>query len=131
MASINISLSDELKRYVEDQVKGGSYGNVSEFIRSLLRDQQKREAQERLELLLLEGIASGSDGPMTKTDWQELRKVRREYLHPTMKSLRFWCVPHFFNILIFYREHAGTVEIVRLLHSSRDIDFLLYDPEEE
>lgn len=75
MASINISLSDELKRYVEDQVKGGSYGNVSEFIRSLLRDQQKREAQERLELLLLEGIASGSDGPMTKTDWQELRKA--------------------------------------------------------
>lgn len=57
--------------------------------------------------------------------------VRREYLHPTMKSLRFWCVPHFFNILIFYREQAGTVEIVRLLHSSRDIDFLLYDPEEE
>ena len=78
MASINISLSDELKRYVEDQVKSGAYGNVSEFIRSLLRDQQKREAQERLELLLLEGIASGSDGPMSKSDWQELRRAAVE-----------------------------------------------------
>lgn len=73
MASFNISLSDELKKYVEAQIKGGTYGNVSEYFRSLIRDHQKRAAQERLELLLLEGIESGNAGQMTKTDWDELR----------------------------------------------------------
>ena len=73
MASFNISLSDELKKYVEAQIKGGSYGNVSEYFRSLIRDHQKRAAQERLELLILEGIESGSAGQMTKADWGELR----------------------------------------------------------
>ena len=73
MAIFNISLADELKKYVEAQIKGGSYGNVSEYFRSLIRDHQKRAAQERLELLLLEGIESGSAGQMTKTDWDELR----------------------------------------------------------
>jgi antitoxin ParD1/3/4 len=75
MASLNISLSDELKKYVEAQIKGGSYGNVSEYFRSLIRDHQKRAAQERLELLLLEGMESGSAGKMTKSDWSELRQV--------------------------------------------------------
>lgn len=74
MASVNISLSDELKKYVESQIKGGSYGNVSEYFRSLIRDQQKRAAQERLEQLLLEGLESGNAGPMTKADWNELRQ---------------------------------------------------------
>jgi len=79
MASVNISLSEELKKYVESQIKGGSYGNVSEYFRSLIRDQQKRAAQERLEQLLLEGLESGNAGPMTKADWNELRQsaVRR------------------------------------------------------
>ena len=75
MASFNISLSDELKKYVEAQIKGGSYGNVSEYFRSLIRDHQKRAAQERLELLLLEGIKGGSASQMTKADWDELRAV--------------------------------------------------------
>jgi len=77
MASLNISLSDELKKYVEAQIKGGAYGNVSEYFRSLIREHQKRAqkraAQERLDLLLLEGIESGGAGPMTRSDWDELR----------------------------------------------------------
>lgn len=75
MASFNISLSDELKKYVEAQIRGGSYGNVSEYFRSLIRDHQKRTTQERLELLLLEGIESGSAGKMIKTDWNKLRQA--------------------------------------------------------
>lgn len=75
MASINISLSDELKRYVESQIRDGKYGNVSEYFRSLIRDHQKRAEEERLERLLLEGMESGGAGPMTKRDWAELRKL--------------------------------------------------------
>lgn len=75
MPSLNISLSDELKSYVEAQIKGGSYGNVSEYFRSLIRDHQRRDAQERLEFLLLEGVASKDDGPMTLSDWAQLRRA--------------------------------------------------------
>jgi antitoxin ParD1/3/4 len=78
MASLNISLPEELKKYVESQIEGGSYGNVSEYFRSLIRDHQKRSAQERLEQLLLEGLESGSAGPMTKSDWDELRRSATE-----------------------------------------------------
>ncbi len=78
MATINISLSEELKRYVSAQVKGGAYGNVSEFFRSLIRRHQEHAIQARLERLLLDGIESGSVGPLTRSDWDELRRVALE-----------------------------------------------------
>ena len=74
MASFNISLSDELRRYVLAQIAGGAYGNVSEYFRSLIRDHQRQTAQERLESLLLEGIQSGNAGPMSAAEWEELRQ---------------------------------------------------------
>ncbi len=74
MPSFNISLSEELKKYVEAQIKGGAYNNISEYFRSLIRDHQKRVAQERLEMLLLEGLESGDTGTMKKSDWNKLRQ---------------------------------------------------------
>ena len=75
MASFNISLSDELRKYVLSQVAGGDYGNVSEYFRSLIREHQKKTAQSKLELLLLAGVQSGDAGPMTASDWEELRQA--------------------------------------------------------
>lgn len=43
-------------------------------IRTLLREDQKRSAQEHLEKLLLEGINSGPAEPWTASDWIELRQ---------------------------------------------------------
>ena len=57
--------------------------------------------------------------------------AKREYIHPLLNSLRFWRVPQFPNILVFYREQDGVIEIVRLLHSSRDLDSLLHANGEE
>ena len=88
MASVNISLSEELKKYVESQIKGGSFGNVSEYFRSLIRDKQKRAAQERLEQLLLEGLESGNAGPMTKADWRELRQSAVQRAEKRQKEAR-------------------------------------------
>lgn len=44
MASLNISLPQPLKDYVEAQVKGSGYSTPSEFVRELLRQDQKRRA---------------------------------------------------------------------------------------
>lgn len=78
MTSINISLPESMKTYIEEQVASGDYGTLSEYIRELIRQDQKRKAQERLESLLLEGLDSGFTTPMTAQDWEQIRQVVRE-----------------------------------------------------
>ena len=70
---MNISLPEPLREWVEAQIKRGRYGNASEYLRELIRRDQERQAQERLEQLLLDGIRSGSASPLTKKDWAEVR----------------------------------------------------------
>ncbi|MEJ0016179.1 MAG: type II toxin-antitoxin system ParD family antitoxin [Acetobacteraceae bacterium] len=66
MVTVTISLPDSLKAFIERQVASKGYGNVSEYLRSLLRDAQAKEDEARLEALLLEGLASGSLPPGTE-----------------------------------------------------------------
>ena len=57
MATMNVSLPDPLKEWVEDRVKSGRYANASDYVRDLIRrDQEKREA---LVQALIEGEESG------------------------------------------------------------------------
>ena len=48
MTSINISLPESMKAYIEEQVASGGYGTVSEYFRELIRQDQKRKAKERI-----------------------------------------------------------------------------------
>lgn len=73
MDSMNISLPEPLKRHVDEQIAAGSYSSASEYVRTLIREDQKRKAQERLEALLLEGL-EGMESPLTKDDWASIRK---------------------------------------------------------
>ena len=73
MASLNISLPALLREWIESQIKGGRYGNASEYIRELIRRDQERQAQQRLEQMLLDGVKTGKASPLTKRDWAELR----------------------------------------------------------
>ena len=72
MSTMNISLPEPLKRFVDEKVSGGSYSSSSEYIRDLIRKEQDRE---RLRNLLLEGAASPLTGPMTDEDFAELRRL--------------------------------------------------------
>lgn len=74
MQTMNISLPDQLKEFVDGQVGSGRYSSVSEYVRDLIRDDEKRKAQEKLESLLLEGIQSGKPTAMTRRDWEEIRR---------------------------------------------------------
>ncbi len=78
--SLNISLPEALKEFVEAQVAEGAYGSASEFVRELIREAQKRKAKERVEALLLEGLNSGEATPMTSQDWEDLRQSLRDRL---------------------------------------------------
>ena len=80
MKTMNVSLPDSMREYIEQQVKAGGYGSVSEYIRDLIRQDQKRQAKEHLETLLLEGLDSGTATPMSDRDWTEIRQAVREQL---------------------------------------------------
>jgi antitoxin ParD1/3/4 len=75
MSSVNISLPEQMKAYVEEQVSKGGYGTVSEFVRDLIRQDQKRRAKENLENLLLEGLESGDSTSMSAKDWDDIRQA--------------------------------------------------------
>jgi len=74
MQTMNISLPDQLKEFVDNQVESGSYSSVSEYVRDLIRIDEKRKAQEKLEALLMEGIQSSEPTEMTRQDWDDIRK---------------------------------------------------------
>lgn len=80
MKSMNISLPDSIRAYVENQVASGGYSTTSKYFRELGRFDQKRKANERLESLLLEGLQSGSATPMTEQDWQDISQAVRQEL---------------------------------------------------
>ena len=65
--TMNIALPDNLKEYVLRQV-------ADEYVRELIRSDQKRKAQEKLESLLLEGLESGAAREFTAKDWAELKR---------------------------------------------------------
>ncbi|KAB8316899.1 type II toxin-antitoxin system ParD family antitoxin [Tolypothrix campylonemoides VB511288] len=89
MTSINISLPDSMRAYVEQQVASGGYSSASEYFRELVRQDQKRKANERLEAMLLEGLNSGTATEMTAQDWEDIRQavreriVKRQEQHPS------------------------------------------------
>ena len=57
---MNVSLPDELKAFVDQQVDSGGYGSTSEFVRDLIRREQERQ---QLRSSLLDGASSHS-GPI-------------------------------------------------------------------
>lgn len=73
MQSMNISLPDPLKKFVDGQIAEGRYSSVSEYVRELIRADEKRKAEDRLEALLLEGLNT-EETALTKEDWRAIRK---------------------------------------------------------
>ena len=58
MATLNVSLPDEMLTWIDEQVKTGKYANASDYIRDLVRrNQSERDA---INLALIEGELSGS-----------------------------------------------------------------------
>lgn len=73
MQSMNISLPDPLKQYVDGQISTGRYSSASEYVRELIRADEKRKAEEQLEAKLLKGL-SGAESELTPADWKAIRK---------------------------------------------------------
>lgn len=72
MPTMNISLPDAMKQYVEEQVSSGGYSSASEYVRELVRADQRRKARAELEAALLEGLASPGE-EATAEMWDRIR----------------------------------------------------------
>jgi antitoxin ParD1/3/4 len=74
MATLNISLPEGMKVFVESQVrKGESYTSASDYVRALIREDQKRKAEEK-EALLLEGLGSGEPIEANAAWWKKKKE---------------------------------------------------------
>jgi antitoxin ParD1/3/4 len=87
MTSMNVSLPEELKEYVEVQSKSG-YSTPSEYVRELIREDQKRRAEQRLDELLLDGLNSGESIPVNAKFWAQLKKDALTRLESSKKTRR-------------------------------------------
>lgn len=75
MSTMNISLPDSLKAFVDEQVSERGYGTSSEYVRELIRKDQDRQ---RLRELLLAGAATAPASPANAAYFEALRdRVRR------------------------------------------------------
>lgn len=85
---MTISLPDSLKAFIDSQLASKGYGNVSEYFRSLLRDAQAKEADARLEALLLEGLAS-QRLPLNADFWTRL-EAKTEAIIDKHRTRKAW-----------------------------------------
>jgi antitoxin ParD1/3/4 len=72
MTTLNISLPDQMKDFVDEQVGERGYQSPSDYFQDLLRKEQKRKAEEELEQLLEKGLSSGT-AKMDEKDWADIR----------------------------------------------------------
>jgi len=72
MQTMKISLPEPLKQFVDGQVAAGRYSSAGEYVRKLIRADEKRKAEEELEAKLVAGLSS-AEGELTRAEWAAIR----------------------------------------------------------
>jgi putative addiction module antidote protein, CC2985 family len=76
MATMNISLPDPMRDWVESQISSGLYANNSDYVRDLIRRDQLRSAKH---VILQQAITAGMDsGKAGAVDIAEIKKRARK-----------------------------------------------------
>lgn len=69
MATMNISLPEPMRNWVQDQIEGGKYASSSDYVRDLIRkDQEQRDKFAMLQAAITEGLESGEPTPLDMND---------------------------------------------------------------
>ena len=74
MTTMNISVPDEMRAFVEAEMVQEGYASVSDYLRALIRDAQKRRAKRELEAKFREALESGPATAMTREDWDSIEQ---------------------------------------------------------
>lgn len=81
---MNISLTDDLKAFVDGRIKARGYSSASEYMRDLVRRDEERASEERFKAL----IRAGLDSPMDSRPWEEHRAELRAKIESARQSQR-------------------------------------------
>ena len=79
MGTMNISLPDTLKSFVDEQVSQRGYGTSSEYVRELIRRDRDRLQMRQL---LLAGAATAPAAPADTSYFEGLRERVRKAANP-------------------------------------------------
>jgi len=74
METMNIALPESMKAFVQKRAAEGNFSSVGEYVLDLIRADQQRRHEERLDELLLEGLASGEPIEVDEAYWQAKRE---------------------------------------------------------
>ena len=86
MSTLNISLPEPMRNFIEDQVRAGGYSTASEYLRELVRKAQKETAKEKLEAMLVEGMDSGPPIEVTSEFWKNMHTKLDERIKKAKKK---------------------------------------------
>ena len=73
---MNVAISPELKAHIDREIAAGRYASSSEYVRDLIRKDQRRSAEERLAELVREGLESPVE-PDDPVFWRKRREILR------------------------------------------------------
>lgn len=83
MATMNVSLPDPMKEWVEAQARTGRYSNASDYVRDLIRREQERtDKLAELQQFVTEGMESG----ISTRSKDDIRRMSREMAAASLKS---------------------------------------------
>lgn len=74
---VSLAIPEDMISYIDERVAAGCFGNRSEYIRDLVRQDQWEQAGARLRALVEEGLASGPAVADTQADRDELNALAR------------------------------------------------------
>lgn len=86
--TMNISLPPALKQWVDRQIDEGGFSTASEYVRQLIREEQKRQLRLAIEAKLEEGEASGEPVPVTERTWKDTNERVMQRLHSKARKRR-------------------------------------------
>ncbi|MBI1760693.1 MAG: type II toxin-antitoxin system ParD family antitoxin [Acidobacteria bacterium] len=80
MTTLNISLPDNLKIFIDSRLAEGGYDTVSDYFHELVEQDQARKEQKRLEAVLVERLQGEDWEELSPADWVNLRQELKERL---------------------------------------------------
>lgn len=72
---MSFAIPEELRGYVDERVQSGEYGNTSEYLRDLIRQDRREQAAARLRSLIADGIESGEGRVLDDDRVRELSEI--------------------------------------------------------
>lgn len=76
-ATMNVSLPEPLKAFVDEQVRLGGFSGTSDYVRQLIREHREKVAAAALRTLIAEGVTSGAPRPVDAEYWANKRNKHR------------------------------------------------------